>query len=341
MSIIVNAYCTLRNPPAPQFPHTLNSRRGRDDPALAPHLQDFVNYVVNLGDGQMTAAKYHMMRHIQRVQHQLSLNIDLDDFEEYGRWARSANAITFLPDGSIRDWLGAMLLDAEGQTDPDAQVPYPEDALARKARNYEQLTALGVRVPEHLPPVIGEMEVDLRPAANTARRAMALFVAALRAEVVATRQGPSVVEMSERFPLAFAALSPAEAGFMAAETPDEKQVLAFGWRYEALLVLQWALGLTPELPHPAGICDVPAVASRMLEADAERLSAEAALRPVSEILDALDLHYRMHWAIRQTRLDNKPAPAGLAPGVILERHYALNWLVRFEDAEWDKVSTPT
>jgi hypothetical protein len=32
---------------------------------------------------------------------------------------------------------------------------------------------------------------------------------------------------------------------------------------------------------------------------------------------------------------------GLDPGVIQERHHALNWLVRFEDAEWDDVDTPT
>jgi hypothetical protein len=54
-------------------------------------------------------------------------------------------------------------------------------------------------------------------------------------------------------------------------------------------------------------------------------------------LGTLDLSYRMHWATRQAGLHNKPAPAGLEPGVILERHYALNWLVRFEDAEWDGV----
>ncbi|WP_394816959.1 DUF4272 domain-containing protein [Streptomyces lonegramiae] len=25
----------------------------------------------------------------------------------------------------------------------------------------------------------------------------------------------------------------------------------------------------------------------------------------------------------------------------MERHYALNWLVRFEDSAWDEVDTPT
>ena len=73
----------------------------------------------------------------------------------------------------------------------------------------------------------------------------------------------------------------------------------------------------------------------------ETFAADAVLRPASDILDALDLHYRLHWAVRQARLDNKPVPGGIEGGVVYERHYALNWLVRFEDAEWDAVETPT
>ncbi|HDS1213045.1 TPA: DUF4272 domain-containing protein [Shewanella algae] len=28
-------------------------------------------------------------------------------------------------------------------------------------------------------------------------------------------------------------------------------------------------------------------------------------------------------------------------GVVLERHYALNWLIGFENSDWDEVDTPT
>ena len=65
------------------------------------------------------------------------------------------------------------------------------------------------------------------------------------------------------------------------------------------------------------------------------------MRPASEILDALDLHYRLHWATTSARTKGEPAPAGLEPGVVFERHYALNWLTCFQDAEWDDVDTPT
>ena len=341
MPILVNAYCTHLNPPPPRFPHEMVNWRGRGDPEMLPHLRGFIDYMLSRGAQQMTSLKYSLMRHIQRVHHQFSLNIEPSALNAFGRWARAANAIAYLPDGSIRDCQARVLLDAGGRTQDGAAIPYPEDALARKARSGRRLYELGITVPETLPPVIGETELDLRPASEVAPRAMALFATALHAESIASAGGLSIAELNDRLPLAFAALSPAEVAFLAAPAPDAKQLPVFSWRYESLLALQWALGLAPGLPHPTDICDVPAIARRMLGASPERFVAGAALRRPGEILDALDLHYRLHWAVRQSRLDNRPPPAGLEGSVVYERHYALNWLVRFEDAEWDKVDTPT
>lgn len=78
-----------------------------------------------------------------------------------------------------------------------------------------------------------------------------------------------------------------------------------------------------------------------IEANTEEFPQEAYLRPASEILDALDLHYRLHWLVRQARIEEKVIPAELNEGVILERHYSLNWLIRFEDSNWDDVDMPT
>ena len=341
MPILVNAYCTHRNPPAPRFLNEPVNWRGRTDPEMQPHLRGFIDYTLSRGAQRMTSLKYSLMRHIQRVHHQFSMNIEHSELAAFGRWARAANAIAYFPDGSIRDCQTRVLLDADGRTQEGAAVPYPEDALARKAWSTRRLHELGVRVPEHLPPGIGELEVELRPATEVALRAMSLFAVALYAEGLAQGAGPSIAELNGRVPLAFVALSAAETAFLAASPPDKKQLPVFSWRYESLLVLQWALGLAPDLPHPGDICDVPALAKRMLAANPERLVAGATLRPARDILGALDLHYRLHWAVRQSRLDNRPAPEGIESSVVYERHYALNWLVRFEDAEWDKVDTPT
>jgi Domain of unknown function (DUF4272) len=342
MSTLINAYCTRLDPPSLQFPHALSGKRDRHDPELSKHLHGFIGYVVSRGEQQMTQVKYHLMRHIQRVRHHFSLTVDDHDLDAFAQWAWQANAICFLPDGSIRDPSGRLLIDGAGAAqEPDAEIPHPPDARERKARSERELARLGIRVPATLPPVIGEAEVELRPALEVAQRALALFVVAIRAESLGAGNDIPIAELQERRPAAFQVLTPNESSFLNTAAPEQQQIVNFTWRYEALFLLQWALGLMPDLPHPSRICDVPAVARTMLDTSEEDLLARAALRPTAAVLDALDLHFRLHWAVRQARLDGKDGVDGLDPGAVLERHHALNWLVRFEDADWDDVDTPT
>ena len=188
-----------------------------------------------------------------------------------------------------------------------------------------------------------EAEVELRPTEEVAQRALALFVVALRAESLGVGKEIPIAEFKRNRPLAFGALTRKETSFLNAAAPDQQQIANFAWRYEALFLLQWALGLMPDLRYPSSICDVRAVARTMLDVSEDDVLAGAQLRPTATLLDALDLHFRLHWAVRQARLDGnaKDALQDLDPGVVLERHYALNWLVRFEDADWDDVDTPT
>lgn len=341
MSTLINAYSTVRALPAPGFRHDLHGQRDRGNPELVAHLDGFVGYVMDRGGDDMTAAKYHVMRHLQRVRHHLSMTVGDADLPAFGQWATAANALCFLPDGSVRDPAGRILISADGQTDAEAEVPCPSDARVRKARTDEQLARLSVHVPAHLPAVISELEVELRNPAEVALRALALFVVALRAESLGTGDEITVPQLRDRLPQAFTALSPAEAEFLDAPAPTTQQITNFGWRYEALSVLQFALGMIPALPFPSAICDVGNTAKLMLDTTAEQLVSGAHLQHADGLLQTLDLHYRLHWAVRQADLDSRDPEAGLDGGVVQERHHALNWLVRFEDADWDDVDTPT
>jgi hypothetical protein len=338
MTILVNAYCTTRELPPLEFPHSLRSLRDLNDAELAEHLDGVAGYIASRGEA-MTQTRYQVIRHVQRVRHHLSLEVEPEDMDAFASWAWSANAVLFLPDATVRDPAGAVLV-YPSNLDPDAsaEVPFPQDAHARRAVNLERLEALQIEVPESLPPVLGAGEVELRQPIDVARRALALFVVANRAESLGHGSPLPLETLREQSPQGFLALSPRETEFLAADCPDPQEVVQAVWRYEALFVLQWALGLTDELPLPTGICDVPAASERMRTFD---VSESPSLRPADEILSALDLHLRLHWAVRQARLDEAEPPAGLSPGVVLERHYALNWLVRFEESEWDEVDVPT
>ena len=340
--MLLNAYCTHRAPPPLDFRHRLNSRRDRSDPDLAPHLRGFMGFVMGGGQRPMNQTRYAVLRHIERVCHHVSLHVDDADLDAFAAWARAANAIVFTPDGSVRAPDGAVLVDpASGDAQAGAEVPYPADAVARRRASREALAALGVAVPETLPPVVAEVEVALRDAREVAARCLALFACALRAESLGSGDGVDPAELARKIPGAVEAMSPRERAFFHAASPSRQDVVDHGWRYEALAALAWSIQLLPALPAPTRLCDVPALAATTLGLAGEGSIGAARLRPAREVLDALDLHFRAHWAVTEARVQGRDLGGGLTPGVITERHHALNWLVRFEDADWDDVSTPT
>jgi hypothetical protein len=342
MPLLINAYCTARQLPPLSFPHRLRGRRDISDPALGEHLNGFIGFIMQGGEREMTSSLYAVMRHLQRVQHHLSLEIEDKDLDAYATWAIEANAICFLPDSSVVDTGGRTLVHPEtGAMAEDAVIPYPPDAHERKARSQAQLAQLKVRAPASLPPVIGECEARLRSTAEVQQRALALLVTSLRGESLATGEKFGIDNVRERMPQAIAALSPNERAFFDNPKPEQQEIVNAAWRYEGLYLLEWAIGMHAELAPPTNICDVPLTARTMLKAAKDGQLANTKLRPASEILDALDLTFRLHWACVDARINEREAPSGLEPGVIAERHYALNWLINFEDADWDDVDTPT
>jgi hypothetical protein len=335
-TMLFNAYCTRLTIAQPVFAHTLHAHRDLLDPELLPHLNGLCGQVLGRGDGAMSRDKYHAILHLQRVQHHLSLGVGAADTAALHAWAAQANAILFAPDGHVTDPQGLILVNAaDGKADADARVPYPEKALARKAVSEAKLATRGITVPDTLPPLICEDELALRTRDEVVERARALLLVALRAESVASGEAMPVEMLLSKMPLADDALSPQEQAFLQQDTPGQNDCAQLVWRYESLFLLEWALGLVPELPFPAAPVDAARVVATLIEMRGPRLRSPA------EILDALDLHYRLHWHIRQSRLKHLGDAAGVDADVVMERHRTLNWLVRFQHAGWDEVDTPT
>ena len=340
--LLINAYCSAHTLPVLDFPHTVQGRRDASDPALKEHLRGFAGWVQSLANGAMTQSRYAVLRHLRKVRHHVSILVHPSHMERFSAWAREANAIAFLPNGFICDPSHAVLLSPDGANDdPSAGVPYPPAAQQRKARTEDLLGNRGLRPAASLPPVIAESEVVLRPVADVAARIMALFAVAVRAESVAAKSPMQCDEILQRLGLADSALSPLERTFIVDRMPTQKDIATFGWCYECAFTLAWAVGVIDKLPFPGAICDVELIAQKLLKLGAGGIQQAARLRPVPELLDCLDLHQRLHWLTRQAQADKSAAPAGLEPGVIQERHRALNWLVHHEDAAWDEVDTPT
>lgn len=340
MTLLLNAYCTHRSPPPLEFAHRLRARRDRSDPELEEHLRGCMEFVMGGGSRPMNQSRFHVPDHLERVRHQFSLEVEAEHMHAFKAWAGAANAIVFMTDLTVRAPNGAVLVDPEsGDAEPEANVPSFRDALERKARTERHLMELGIPIAKTLPPVVSEAEVELRSVRDIEQRCLALFICARRADSIAANRPIQTRDLKAKSPLAFDALTPLEREFMNDPSPLQQDVFLYTWRYEAAALLAWSIGATPDLPFPKTMCDVPALAKRMFAI----MKTPLAPKPVSTsaVLDALDLHYRLHWATTEAQIHAKPPPKGVDPGVVEERHYALNWLTRFLESDWDDVETPT
>src|SRR5687767_14117032 len=107
MTLLLNVYATHKSPPPIDFPHAMKSRRDRSDPELADHLHGFMGFVMGGGARPMSQTRYHVLDHLQRVKHQVAMEVAEDDMPAFERWARTANAIVFFTDGTVRSPNGA------------------------------------------------------------------------------------------------------------------------------------------------------------------------------------------------------------------------------------------
>jgi predicted homoserine dehydrogenase-like protein len=95
------------------------------------------------------------------------------------------------------------------------------------------------------------------------------------------------------------------------------------------------------LGPPTGICDVRRAVKTVTGTSTDVFIAKSNLRPLCEILDEGDFIYRCHWAVKDAQAKGEAIPAGLDPGVVIERHIALNWLRTYHSEAWDDVSADT
>jgi Domain of unknown function (DUF4272) len=217
----------------------------------------------------------------------------------------------------------------------DEEVLLYQDQVMRKAWAEDVLNGQGIPVNKHLPCIESGAEVQLRSAREVADRLLALAIVAVKGEGLEQEAIEGIIADKNARGL----FTPKELAFINDPEPSDHDKTQFVWRYEAAWVLYWALNYTDEpLSFPGAICDVPLLVETVR--DAEDLSTNG-LQSANDILNEADLIYRYHWAVRQASIDGDFAPGGLDGGVVMERHYALNWLIRYCDADWDDVGTDT
>lgn len=207
----------------------------------------------------------------------------------------------------------------------------------RRQRTHDLLDVRGIPWLASLPMIETEDEAVFRPVDDIISRVRCL----LAISWAAIHRDLSLAQVDiERWQLANA-LTPDERKFLSGEKKDERNFINFSWQCEAIVPLIWVAGLHDDLYFPDQTLDLASLREFIHGVTPDDVSA--AVQPsAAEILDEADLIYRLHWATRQAGLDGRAVPGGLDPGVVVERHRALNWLIGYEEsAEWDDVTTDT
>ena len=211
------------------------------------------------------------------------------------------------------------------------------EALQRKQRSEAILQSEGVPINKFLPVIETEKASRRRSKEEVAHRALALLVVAIKGEGL---EQPIVERIIADYGLK-RNFTPKESAFIRNALSTEHDRTQFVWRYEAAWVLLWVLGYVEKLEKPNAVCDVPRAVNFMTERSAKQFVANAKLRSMTEIMGQADRIYRYHWAVVDARVNGRRPPASLEPGVAMERHYALNWLVGHMQQEWDDIRTDT
>ncbi|MDQ0783222.1 hypothetical protein QF044_003076 [Chryseobacterium sp. W4I1] len=215
-----------------------------------------------------------------------------------------------------------------------------EKELTRKEKNEEILKKEGVKINFSLPHIETDEETILRTSEEIARRLTVLAVTNLTAfDAIDPEEAIDYLKNCDLWEHT----TPAEKDFLT--EPTEQKKAQESWKCECIWVLLWALKKVDTLPFPDELCDLNDIPAENYPVGGDIdpndfINAPHELRSKSEILDAADLYYRYDWACVDARINNIEMTT-VDPGIVYERHYALNWLITYMDQDWDDVSCDT
>lgn len=287
-----------------------------------------------------------------------SKEINQETFDSIMAIAKEVFAIVFLPSGDLLDHQGRLVLNPSGESELDdflvtvsvdlidGHVRSTPSGEARRARSMQLLSEQGIPYIEHLPVIVGDEEAVIRSKEEIVQRAIALCLIAVYAGGIAengnVQEEKEFIEGIIRQFGAAPFFTEKERMLLNEPRPDQKDVIQMVWMYECYWVLLWALGYKQELEFPDNICDVGTAIDVLRSAgDYGTFYQNAVVRSKQEILDQADLIYRYDWACVDARIHNRMVAGGLNDEVVLERHRALNWLIRYGENGWDDVQTDT
>lgn len=346
-----------RNQPSYQIPEI-------DDSALTANLKGLYGYINSLPTTN-EKVKDLLLQKVLTLNSEFSILHESGDVKELRvliqELAQDFDAVLFVQPGTIisksktQHFLDSslnLIIDGSGNCDIEdlpvnieskyfdgEQLEITEDQKERKARSEAMLKEEKIKINYNLPFIESEIETTIRPAKEIAQRVSILAVINL-VSFNDLEAGEAIGYLQDYHLWDY--VTPKEKSFLADPTDAKKNQET--WKCECIWTLLWALKTTDSLGWPNELCNLSNIESEKYpiaqNKDPNDFINAANCRTKAEIMDANDLYYRLDWACVDARINNVEIQS-IHPGVVYERHYALNWLVNYMDQGWDDVSCDT
>jgi len=202
-----------------------------------------------------------------------------------------------------------------------------------KAISHEFLRGHSIQINETLPLLEAASELRPQDSVSVARRSVILsYVIGIGFGADVSKLGNYLGEIEL---LQYA--SRKERRLLGAMTHTDQEKIDATWLTECAQSLAWCMGLTDLDPFQP--CD-DSLASNFPQpfSDPSEFITSAVLRPFDQIYQQADLHYRLHWAARDSRVNG--TDCRIEEGFIKERRKPLDWVIGVED-DWDEVPLDT
>ncbi len=220
------------------------------------------------------------------------------------------------------------------------QSSVTESQKQRKSKNEAFLRSKNVKINEHLPCIESDESTTIRTTKEIAERVTLLATTNMVAFNNIT--GQEAIDYLTKYNLLNKA-TPKELDFLKDPTDDKKMYET--WKCEGIWVLMWALKIVDEIAFPNELVDLNKIPFEKYPIGADKdpnefINSINQSRSKQEIMDANDLYYRMDWACVDARIKGEEIKE-IHPGIVYERHYALNWLINYMNEEWDDITCDT
>ena len=215
-----------------------------------------------------------------------------------------------------------------------------KSAIERKFETEKYLKELKIPYIDHLPTIEEENETQIRTAESISKRILILTYLCYVGEEEDGKE--EIIKFLKEHGL-WEETSPKEKELLISETELTNQDrINISWKSECIWLLLWIINKFERLDLPIREASIPEILEYIPEfmTNPDNFIKTAKLRNKSEIMDASDLIYRLHWATRNAELDSEDSTI-LNSSVVIERHYAINWATNYEGLEWDEITTDT